>query len=410
MITIHKPYIERVNSYVWLKCHIIDSEQKIDTDIWYQTDDNWGGYFIDNQADAFLILSLLPAVRYKQDIKVEAHVSEQLYYNVNNFIIPTLSAIWGGYKPRIEVSGTLSTNYHPTAVATGCSMGVDSLSSILHHTNQECLKTYRLTHLTYFNVGAMGTKNLAETENSFYNDLNKVNAFADKIGLPVVWVNSNIHQLFYNFDFNQSHTLRNMSVVLSMQKLFFRYFYASAYTIPNYKLSRDDMSHFEDPLLARLSTESTCLMSDDADLHRTEKTDYISNNKLSYDYLYVCLKEQISNNKSDDEIASLKDQHLNCSRCMKCLRTMMTLDILGKLDLYDSIFDVQYFRRIKKYYIGRILSTKKQDEFAADIYNLMCTKNYKIPAFSRVFAVCFSLRQLAPKPLYNKLLRRFRRK
>lgn len=79
MITIHKPYIERVNSYVWLKCHIIDSEQKIDTDIWHQTDDNYGGYFIDNQADAFLILSLLPAVRYKQDIKVEAQVSEQLY-------------------------------------------------------------------------------------------------------------------------------------------------------------------------------------------------------------------------------------------------------------------------------------------------------------------------------------------
>lgn len=370
-----------------------------------------GWQFIDNQADAFLILAILPAIRYKQDIEVDAPVSEQLYYNINNYIVPAVASIWNGYKPKIKVKDYTTTNYRPMAVATGCSMGVDSLSSIFHHIDKDCLESYKLTHLTYFNVGAMGTTNLEETEQSFFADLKKVESFAEKLNLPVVWVNSNIHQLFYEFDFNQSHTFRNMSVVLSMQKLFRRYFYASAYIIPNYRLCRDDMSHFEDPILARLSTESTALMSDDADMPRTGKTDYITRNELAYSNLYVCLKEQIANNKGDDEIVKLKDKFLNCSRCMKCLRTMLTLDILGKLGLFDSIFDIDYFHRIKKYYIGKVISIKGYDEFAADIYNLMLAKRYPIPIYSRFFAFFYSFYvYLIPKSIHKVILKKFRTK
>lgn len=43
MIKIHKPRIETVNGAVFLKSRIVDSAQNIDTDIWYQTSEKWGG-------------------------------------------------------------------------------------------------------------------------------------------------------------------------------------------------------------------------------------------------------------------------------------------------------------------------------------------------------------------------------
>ena len=96
---------------------------------------------------------------------------------------------------------------------------------------------------------------------------------------------------------------------------------------------------------------------------------------------------------------------------MKCLRTMLTLDILGKLGLFDSIFDIDYFHRIKKYYIGKVISIKGYDEFAADIYNLMLAKRYPIPIYSRFFAFFYSFYvYLIPKSIHKVILKKFRTK
>jgi len=35
----------------------------------------------------------------------------------------------------------------------------------------------------------------------------------------------------------------------------------------------------------------------------------------------------------------------NCSRCWKCSRVIMMLDIIGKLDRYAAVFDTETFRQ-----------------------------------------------------------------
>ena len=159
-------------------------------------------------------------------------------------------------------------NYQAKAVATGCSLGVDSFSTIIDHIGTDCSPSYRLTHFTYFNVGAHGDKNLDKVKESYDNDFKLVDAYAKTKKIPVVAVESNISKLYEGFDFNQCALIRNMSVVLSMQKLFRRYIYASSFHIRDTSFSNKDM-HYQSPfLLPALSTETTELINGDPCLDR----------------------------------------------------------------------------------------------------------------------------------------------
>ena len=37
-------------------------------------------------------------------------------------------------------------------------------------------------------------------------------------------------------------------------------------------------------------------------------------------------------------------EKLNCSRCWKCTRTLLTLEALGRLDAFEKVFDLPYYR------------------------------------------------------------------
>lgn len=167
---------------------------------------------------------LLPALRSSQDITVEGPMSERLYYNIRNTVIYLFSTAFG-YKPiNIKAEKLVHPHFDNFAVGCGCSLGVDSFAAMLSH--MEDLHPYgnpsgyQITHLTYFNVGAHGYKNLEKVEASYKKDLEMVKAFAESINRPLVCINSNIHILFDGFNFDQSGDTRNMCAVLSMQKFF----------------------------------------------------------------------------------------------------------------------------------------------------------------------------------------------
>ena len=92
-----------------------------------------------------------------------------------------------------------------------------------------------------------------------------------------------------------------------------------------------------DPLF---STSKTRIVHDGVTYTRTEKTEFISQNALVLRTLHVCFRGQDGLGQDDT----------NCCRCEKCFRTMVTLEILGKLDkaaLFDrQKFDVRKISRI----------------------------------------------------------------
>ena len=73
----------------------------------------------------------------------------------------------------------------------------------------------------------------------------------------------------------------------------------------------------------------------------------------SYKYLNVCLED------GD-----------NCGKCEKCVRTLLGIDALGALDNYAEVFDIDYYRKHKKWYLQQMLIQmvhNKHDYF--EIYN-----------------------------------------
>lgn len=371
MITIYEPKIETNESKARLKCRVKDDAQSIDEELWYEVDIEYSNYLCPEVCDGFIIAMLLPAIKFKQNIEVKAPMTANLYYNLVNVVIPLMAQLYG-YDLSIEdcsrfliVSETINTHFHPSAIATGCSLGVDSLTAIKQHMKLSNNGSYKLTHLTYFNVGAFGSSYDENTEQTLKREKQEVSNFARKLGLPTVIVNSNIHNWYSTFkNFNHSHTLRNMSVVLCMQKLFKNYFYASGYPIEDFKLTKD-LAYFETLLLPQISTHCTSLISANANYSRIEKIKYIGNDQLATQNLYVCLKEQIWN---DRHVGHLEDDGFrNCGKCEKCLRTLVILDALGLIDNYNNIFNVDYYNRAKIIFIKAMYALRHENDTYRDI-------------------------------------------
>lgn len=392
MIIINKPSIIKKDDRIRFQSRIVDEAQRIDADIWYETADSNEDCFDDSNADGFLVLMLLSSAKNQQDIIVKASVSEKLLYGVSNYVYPILLTAYNKEKGgRIMPEIISKREYRPTAVATGCSLGVDSFSSILHHIGPDCLDNYALTHLTYFNVGAMGSTCDDGTESSFFKDLGMICKFAEIINLPVIWVNSNVHQLFRGFSFNASHTFRNMSVVLSLPNLFEKYYYASGFCFNDYKIDRKDLGKFEDVILSHLCTETTSLYSDDATLTRFQKTDFIKDSELVQKHLYVCLKEQIKNDDKDAPEVFNSSKTMNCSRCEKCLRTLLALDILGVLPSFGGIFDINYYYHIKPFFIAKVISQRVKSEYYKDLMYNMKSRSFRIPFVSYLLSPFYNM-------------------
>lgn len=95
-----------------------------------------------------------------------------------------------------------------------------------------------------------------------------------------------------------------------------------------------------DPLF---STVHTKIIHEGTAYSRTEKIEYLSRDKRALNELHVCFRGEDANGQDNK----------NCCRCEKCYRTMIALDLFGKLD--DAVlFDRSKYQidRISKIYMG----------------------------------------------------------
>ena len=405
MIYIGKPHLESKGDVTYVTSHIKDDSQKIEQDIFFSVPSEYGQYLTNDVADAFLVGVLLPAALHNENIYVDAPISEKLYYNITHSVLFSLSFIYS-FKIGIKVKELIRPDYHSEAVGCGCSLGVDSFAAILQHCSPDCPQSYQITHFTYFNVGAMGYVDLEKAEQSYYKDLQLVKAFASEVNMPVVCLSSNISLLYKDFNFDSSGHYRNFSAVLALQKLFRKYLYGSSYTIKDSGFSKSQSGYYEFLLAPWLSTENTEIVIANPDMTRIDKTRYIADNLIVQKYLYVCWKELLANRSPHSEIAKVKDEHLNCSRCDKCKRTMLALDLLGKLPLFMNVFDIPHWNKIKERYIARVIANKEKNTFYADLCALMDEVGYRPNKV--VKKELFKYRHPFIKKIYSKIMQAIR--
>ena len=109
-----------------------------------------------------------------------------------------------------------------------------------------------------------------------------------------------------------------------------------------------------------LSTESIELYSDGYEKTRFEKTHFLTEIPETKEWLSVCWR--------DIE---------NCSECPKCVRTLSTLELLGKLEDYQCIFDLEKFTDNHDWHWAKIIRLSKNDYFYNEIYQEALKRNHK---------------------------------
>lgn len=412
MIRINAPVIEEIDGRKVLKAYVENDNENFSDWLWYASDIENGKFFCEEVADAFVLPMILRAIKTHQDIEVNAPMSEKLYYNLNEAVFYSIAKCVEQdnkkelgfdtstfFCPSIKSKKLVNMDFHPFAVGTGCSLGVDSFAVLKHNLfNESCPPSYRITHITLFNAGAFGYKADERMQQSFNKEVEKTKLFAKEVGLPFVWVDSNVRSFYPELSFDWSHTYLNMGIVLAMQKLWKLYLYASGYPIYYFKFDINDSAKSEPFIIPLLSTENTELISANMNMSRSDKVEYIAKDEIVRNHLYVCLKEQQANGPLHRKNVN---GFLNCGYCEKCRRTLLQLDILGQLDGYDKIFDLSDWKKIRNKYIARVLVKRKNNYMYRDLYSSMLKHNFNIPLQSRILSIIYS--KYSPIHLFKKI-------
>lgn len=360
MLIIHHPeIIERGNDII-LQAKF-QSEDKEDI-LWFSTKKDFGKYFCHERGDAFLVAMLLYAMKRGENIHILAPISERLYYTLTKHFIKVIADVFPGYH-RIQIFGNVDPKPLKNAggVGTGFSCGVDSFCTVIEHFEISCPATYKITHLAFFNVGASGDYGGDHSRNLFNKRIEEVRLCAEDLNIPLVTLDSNISEIL-ELEYEPTHTIRNVAAVLSLQKLFTIYYYSSSHGIHQFQLNSAGSGYYDLFTLNMLSTETISFYSSGEIYSRFQKTDIISNYSLSYKYLNVCFIAE-----------------KNCSRCRKCIRTLVSLDLLGKLDHYDKVFDLIDYQTNRSRYLGLIMCERKKDDLFQEVYIEMKRKKFYFP-------------------------------
>ncbi len=348
--------------------------------IWYEFDAEYRAYICTERIDGVLVNILLYCMENGHDITSNIPVSEKLYYQLVNFLIPSISGNIAQYK-KIEINapvdfGTIETK---NAVGTGCSGGVDSFYSILKNTDI-ITKSYNITHLTFFNAGASGNYGGDEARELFQNRYERMRHIANDLNLPLIAVDTNINE-FLQQEHTKTHTFRSLAIPLLLQKLFGVYYYSSGYGFNDVHFDYKGTAPYDLLTCTCLSNENIVFYSSGGESDRINKVDYISNFDITFKHLNVCVSEES-----------------NCGRCSKCRRTILELYALNKLDNYNKVFSINEFHGMKNKWLGEMLSCKKTDTYMREIYDTLREKNIKIPLSSRTYwRIYFCLLQTLKK-------------
>ena len=349
--------------------------EKQDAHLWFEVDKKYADYVMTDKIDAFLVGLLPLAMRLGEDIHLKHPVSEKMYFNVSNNMVALINDAFPEFK-RISVFADgfadESKVIKGKVVAVGLSCGTDSLCTIADNSSSDIPGSYRITHGVFTNVGSHGSTDDAAGKERFLGRLENAKGCASELGLEFVVIDSNMEQILSSVtDYDRTSTFRNISAVLILEKLFFRYFLSSGLAYRDLKVRKGNSSTFVrgrdsagfDPItLPCLSTSALEFISYGSQYKRTEKTAIVSDFEASYRWFNVCAA-----------------QSKNCSVCRKCVRTLLTLDLLGKVERYEAVLDLDKYRREKRGFICFILATKKTSSINREVAELMTEVDYHPP-------------------------------
>ena len=319
------------------------------------------------------------AMALKRELVIEADLSPLLLYNLRNDIQSLLCQ----YEPSLTRIRIEAGNADPSSsgakgdgVATGFSAGVDSFCTTMLFGADEVHESLRLNTLTLFDVGAFGPTHASEE--LFVKSRVACAEYAQRRGWKTYFVGSNLSEIFAPaFDksqdgFVKTVSLRNVAAAMVLQKTLNTYLPSSSVEWTAVTCGPTDYTGRLEPIsLPLFATERLRFQSAGAGLPRIEKTNMIAHNKDAHTRLNVCVAG-LDTRKTQDG--------LNCSRCWKCVQTMLTLEVNGNLDSFHSVFDVPSFRENRREMLLMLAEYEARTGVFSDALDLARANGMEIPA------------------------------
>ena len=368
-MTIHAPTISERGQITRLSADVTfpDGTQTL----WFECDKAHANGFTPEASDAFVVAALIVAMRRGLDIAVEGSMSSRLHYHLTTAYMELLSSLLPDTRVvDIEAKRLHRTIWRGSGAITGFSGGIDSFCTVLEHRAGQVQQEYEITHLLFNNVGSHGQSD--HDDRVFADRFVRLESVArDRFALPLIAVDSNLDD-FIGMDFQLTHTLRNVAVALLFHNFAAKYLYSSTVHFcdcsarPTYDIGYADAIGV--PLL---STESMECISSGSRHTRFAKTKLVAANPASFATLDVCVMPPVGG-------------RTNCSTCWKCLRTELTLEVIGALPNYATAFDLDAYRRLRWIYLCEVLRSRQP--LLQEIRAGMQSHGYKVPASARVAA------------------------
>ncbi len=289
------------------------------------------------------LVALVPlAATLGEPLRIGLPVDRLLYRNVQELV-----AIWKVWYPklhRVEVTAECA-DAGPNGRATGAlfSGGVDSFFTVLRN-DVPAPGSFPADELIC--VGGFDIP-LANLE-AFRRHSAKMEIVADRLGKSLVDVVTNLRETRLESAgwFGLLHGCALISIGLMLEPRYARLLIASS---NDYGFDVALGSHFlTDPLL---STSRTRVLHDGASFRRCQKVEFLSRSSIALEALHVCWRTA-----ADD----------NCCACEKCFRTMVALEILGRLEGCEA-FPRRRIEssRVSRIYLSRLGLQRYWDEIRA---------------------------------------------
>lgn len=351
------------------------------SELWFETT-GYGGTAGTDEPDWAAVALLYPSMLLGHDLVIDAAISPQLHYAMNN----DLQALLRDYDHRLQrirvIAGWATPAASGDGVATGFSGGIDSFATLAAYSDRDTPSSMRLTHLAVNDVGAFGRSGAAR--DNFRMAQRRAAALAKAGGMRLLTCSSNIDELYHAAGsrvFSTTHSLRNAAAAHVSSGVLSCYLYSSAVPFREIGLAsmpKPDTAYIDPMLLPLLSTERFKIVSACAGLTRVEKTALVAGDRRAHRQLDVCV-----NGEHDRE----KSEFPNCSTCWKCVRTLATLEGLGKLDAFEGVFDLRKYHAERESLLRKLAARARSGvSLDQEVVDLLLSAGFTLP-------------QSAPRPL-----------
>ena len=349
-------------------------------ELWFTVPAHHAAKLSADTCDGFVVGLYPLAAQRGLDIHVEGTMSTQLFNSLNGACGELLHTLLPrSSRVRVLADDTTAEDWGGRGVYTGFSAGVDSFCTLFTHSRSDVPRAQQLSGLFYNNVGSHGRHQVGA--NLFSVRERRIRALAAQVALPLISVSSNLDAFLGN-PFQRTHTLRNVAVALLCQRACGTFLYSSTVHFRDVRThALQDIGYADPVLLPLLRTETLTCHSAGGEYTRHDKTRIVAQHTLSYNTLDICVSQSPS-------------ATINCSACWKCLRTQLSLELLGSLERYGKVFQRDRYARVRTLFIASVLQSR--DALLQEIRSQLDPRN--VPRTARVLSL------VAPPPLLRMLL------